>query len=227
MLWDALGNCIYNCFNRRYDIVVSGKAMAEQLESLKYTFREHGREAVVAQLGSCAQKVLRATAKAAGLAQQVSGRSLTTEELRQNLLEHALASTQVGVGWLGFFLLVSLNTNAVRQVTRINVFFVCVCQDLTKWIALCSPCQAAPSQSAGMKKLQQLKEILVEEGRERVQQELQGVPQNVMREVCKAAQLSVATPTGQTFVVAELRSAVLAHLLNQSDEPDEAGCVES
>ena len=142
--------------------------MAEQLESLKYTFREHGREAVVAQLGSCAQKVLRATAKAAGLAQQVSGRSLTTEELRQNLLEHALASTQVGVGWLGFFLLVSLNTNAVRQVTRINVFFVCVCQDLTKWIALCSPCQAAPSQSAGMKKLQQLKEILVEEGRERV-----------------------------------------------------------
>ena len=27
--------------------------------------------------------------------------------------------------------------------------------------------------------------------------------------------LSVATPTGQTFVVAELRSAVLAHLLNQ------------
>ena len=176
--------------------------MAEQLESLKYTFREHGREAVVAQLGSCAQKVLRATAKAAGLAQQVSGRSLS-------------------------FLLVSLNTNAVRQVTRINVFFVCVCQDLTKWIALCSPCQAAPSQSAGMKKLQQLKEILVEEGRERVQQELQGVPRNVMREVCKAAQLSVATPTGQTFVVAELRSAVLAHLLNQSDEPDEAGCVES
>ena len=98
--------------------------MAEQLESLKYTFREHGREAVVAQLGSCAQKVLRATAKAAGLAQQVSGRSLTTEELRQNLLE-ALASTQVGVGWLGFFLLVSLNTNAVRQVTRIDVFFMC------------------------------------------------------------------------------------------------------
>ena len=92
----------------------------------------------------------------------------------------------------------------------------------------CSPCQVAPSQSAGMKKLQQLKEILVEEGRERrVQQELQGVPRNVMREVCKAAQLSVATPTGQTFVVAELRSAVLAHLLNQSDEPDEAGCVES
>ena len=76
--------------------------MAEQLESLKYTFREHGREAVVAQLRSCAQKVLRATTKAAGLAQQVSGRSLTTEELRQNLLEHALAATQVGVGWLGF-----------------------------------------------------------------------------------------------------------------------------
>ena len=91
--------------------------MAEQLASLKCAFREHGREAVVAQLGRCTQKVLRATAKAAGLAQKVSGRYLTTEELRQNLLEHALASTQVGVGWLAFFLLVSLNTNAVRQVT--------------------------------------------------------------------------------------------------------------
>ena len=39
--------------------------MAEQLESLKDTFREHGREAVVTQLQSCAQKVLRATAKVA------------------------------------------------------------------------------------------------------------------------------------------------------------------
>ena len=82
-------------------------------------------------------------------------------------------------------------------------------------------------QCAGMKKLQQLKEILVEEGRERVQQELQGAPRNVMREVCRAAHVPVATPTGQTFVVAELRSAVLAHLLNLYDEQDEAGCVES
>ena len=39
--------------------------MAEQLESLKDTFREHGRKAVVTQLQSCAQKVLRATAKGA------------------------------------------------------------------------------------------------------------------------------------------------------------------
>ena len=99
--------------------------MAEQLESLKYTFREHGREAVVAQLGSCAQKVLRATAKAAGLAQQVSGRSLTTEELRQNLLEHALASTQVGVGWLGFFLLVFEHERSEAGDT--NKRFLCVC----------------------------------------------------------------------------------------------------
>ena len=109
-------------------------------------------------------------------------------------------------------------------VTLVLFFFGGVVAVLFRF---CSPCQVAPSQSAGMKKLQQLKEILVEEGCERVQQELQGVPRNVMREVCKAAQLSVATPTGQTFVVAELRSAVLAHLLNQSDEPDEAGCVES
>ena len=66
--------------------------MAEQLESLKDTFRECGREAVVAQLGSCPQKVLRATAKAAGLPQKVSGRYLGTIELRQNILEHVLAS---------------------------------------------------------------------------------------------------------------------------------------
>ena len=46
--------------------------MAEQLQSLKDTFRERGREAVVTQLQSCAQKGLRATAKAAGLPQKVS-----------------------------------------------------------------------------------------------------------------------------------------------------------
>ena len=73
--------------------------MAEQLESLKDTFRECGREAVVAQLGSCPQKVLRA-AKAAGLPQKVSGRYLGTTELRQNILEHVLASTQVGMRWV-------------------------------------------------------------------------------------------------------------------------------
>ena len=50
-----------------------------------------------------------------------------------------------------FFLPVSLNTNAVRQVTRIDVFLYVFCQDLTKWIALCSPCQAASSSSVGMK----------------------------------------------------------------------------
>ena len=72
--------------------------MAEQLQSLKDTFCERGREAVVTQLQSCAQKGLRATAKAAGLPQKVSGRYLSTEELRKNLLEHVLASTQVGVG---------------------------------------------------------------------------------------------------------------------------------
>ena len=72
--------------------------MAEELQSLKDTFRERGREAVVTQLQSCAQKGLRATARAAGLPQKVGGRYLTTEDLRKNLLEHVLASTQVGVG---------------------------------------------------------------------------------------------------------------------------------
>ena len=72
--------------------------MAKQLQSLKDIFRERGREAVVTQLQSCAQKGLRATAKAAGLPQKVSGRYLSTEELRKNLLEHVLASAQVGVG---------------------------------------------------------------------------------------------------------------------------------
>ena len=104
---------------------------------------------------------------------------------------------------------------------------ICFCVAVAELFRVSSPCQAASSQSAGMKKLQHLKDILVEEGRERVQQELQGIPRDVMREVCKAAQLPVAAQTGRTFVVAELRSAVLAHLLNQSDEQDEAGCVES
>ena len=48
-------------------------------------------------------------------------------------------------------------------VTLVSFFFGGVVAVLFRF---CSPCQAAPSQSAGMKKLQQLKEILVEEGRE-------------------------------------------------------------
>ena len=47
-------------------------------------------------------------------------------------------------------------------VTLVSFFFGGVVAVLFRF---CSPCQAAPSQSAGMKKLQQLKEILVEEGR--------------------------------------------------------------
>ena len=100
--------------------------MAEQLASLKCAFREHGREAVVAQLGRCTQKVLRATAKAAGLAQKVSGRYLTTEELRQNLLEHALASTQVGVGWLAFFF-ACVFEHERSEAGDTNKRFLCMC----------------------------------------------------------------------------------------------------
>ena len=53
------------------------------------------------------------------------------------------------------------------------------CVAVTELFRVSSPCQAASSQSAGMEKLQHLKDILVEEGRERVQQELQGIPRDV------------------------------------------------
>ena len=92
--------------------------MAEQLQSLKDTFRERGREAVVTQLQSCAQKGLRATAKAAGLPQKVSGRYLSTEELRKNLLEYVLASTQVGVGCV---------VPLVRNLTKFVTLCVTLC----------------------------------------------------------------------------------------------------
>ena len=92
--------------------------MAEQLQSLKDTFRERGREAVVTQLRSCAQKGLRAAAKAAGLPQKVSGRYLATEELRKNLLEHVLASTQVGVGCV---------VPLVRNLTKFVTLCVTLC----------------------------------------------------------------------------------------------------
>ena len=78
-----------------------------------------------------------------------------------------------------------------------------------------------------MDKLQELQQILAEEGRHRVQQEVQDVPQNVLREVSKAAQLPVAASDGRTMLVSELRSALLAYLLNQSEEQEEVRCVET
>ena len=54
--------------------------MAEQLQSLKDTFRERGREAVVAQLQSCAQKGLRATAS-----WRLKARPIGTENLNHCL----------------------------------------------------------------------------------------------------------------------------------------------
>ena len=77
-----------------------------------------------------------------------------------------------------------------------------------------------------MKKLRELKEFVAVEGKDRLDSELEGLSRDVLRQVSQAADLPVKV-SGQTLVVAELRSAVLAHLLNQSDEPDEAGCVES
>ena len=51
-------------------------------------------------------------------------------------------------------------------------FLYVFCQDLTKWIALCSPCQAASSSSVGMKKLRELKEFVAVEGKDRLDSEL-------------------------------------------------------
>ena len=119
-----------------------------------------------------------------------------------------------------FFLPVSLNTNAVRRVTRIDVFFV-FCQDLTKWIALCSPCQAASSSSVGMKKLRELKEFVAVEGKDRLDSELEGLSRDVLRQVSQAADLPVKV-SGQTLTASELRHALLGVLI-PSEEQEEAG----
>ena len=94
-------------------------------------------------------------------------------------------------------------------------------------MALCSRCQAASSKGGGMDMLQKLQQILAEEGRDRVQQEVQSVSRDVLREVSKAAHLPVAASDGRTMLVSELRSALLAYLLNQSEEQEEARCVET
>ena len=78
-----------------------------------------------------------------------------------------------------------------------------------------------------MDKLQKLQQILAEEGCDRVQQEVQSVSRDVLREVSQAAHLPVAASDGRTMLVSELRSALLAYLLNQSEEQEEARCVET
>ena len=96
--------------------------MAEELQSLKDIFRERGRDAVSTELQSYAQKRLRALSKAADLPQKVSGRYLPTEELRQNLLEHVLAPTQVGLGCGGLLVGQGIPVRKnVRKNARKNV----------------------------------------------------------------------------------------------------------
>ena len=95
------------------------------------------------------------------------------------------------------------------------------CQDLTKWIALCSPCQAASSSSVGMKKLRELKEFVAVEGKDRLDSELEGLSRDVLRQVSQAADLPVKV-SGQTLTASELRHALLGVLI-PSEEQEEAG----
>ena len=100
-------------------------------------------------------------------------------------------------------------------------FLYVFCQDLTKWIALCSPCQAASSSSVGMKKLRELKEFVAVEGKDRLDSELEGLSRDVLRQVSQAADLPVKV-SGRTLTASELRHALLAVLI-PSEEQEEAG----
>ena len=94
-------------------------------------------------------------------------------------------------------------------------FLYVFCQDLTKWIALCSPCQAASSSSVGMKKLRELKEFVAVEGKDRLDSELEGLSRDVLRQVSQAADLPVKV-SGRTL------TPLLAVLI-PSEEQEEAG----
>ena len=102
-------------------------------------------------------------------------------------------------------------------------FLYVFCQDLTKWIALCSTCQAASSSSVGMKKLRELKEFVAVEGKDRLDSELEGLSRDVLRQVSQAADLPVKV-SGQTLTASELRHALLGVLI-PSEEQEEAGAL--
>ena len=71
--------------------------MAGDLKSLEDISQKDGRSGLASHLQSCGQKALRALFKAADLPQRVSGRYLSVEELRHNLLEHVVTSMQAGL----------------------------------------------------------------------------------------------------------------------------------
>ena len=96
-------------------------------------------------------------------------------------------------------------------------FLYVFCQDLTKWIALCSPCQAASSSSVGMKKLRELKEFVAVEGKDRLDSELEGLSRDVLRQVSQAADLPVKV-SGQTLTASELRHALLGVLIPSEEQ---------
>ena len=98
---------------------------------------------------------------------------------------------------------------------------IVICQDNTKWVALCSRCQAASSSSAGTEKLMALKELLAVEGQDRLASELEGVSRDLLRQVSIAAKLPIKV-SGRSLTMSELRSALVA-ALHPSDEQKEAG----
>ena len=89
---------------------------------------------------------------------------------------------------------------------------------------LCSRSQAASSNAAGEGRLQALQELQAAHGRGRLEAELESMSGAVLRQVNKAANLPVRTHEGR-IPVAELRSALLAHLLSASDDQEQAGHV--
>ena len=97
-------------------------------------------------------------------------------------------------------------------------------EDNAKWAAFCSRSQAASSSTVGVEKLQALKEVSAAEGKDRLESELEGLSQDILRQVSTAANLPIKV-SGRSLTMSELRSALLA-VLNPSEEQKEAGCVQ-
>ena len=84
------------------------------------------------------------------------------------------------------------------------------------------PFQAASSSSGGLEQLQVLKELAAADGKDGVESAVKGLPQDILRQVIVAAKLPLRV-SGVLQKVPQLKSALLAFLLNLPEEQEEAG----
>ena len=84
------------------------------------------------------------------------------------------------------------------------------------------PFQAASSSSGGLEQLQVLKELAAADGKDRVESAVKGLPRDILRQVIVAAKLPLRV-SGVLQTLPQLKSALLAFLLNLPEEQEEAG----